>query len=41
MKKKKFRIINLFANTKPLTGEYMDLLEITFKNSLSKTAYKI
>lgn len=32
---------NLFSQSRPLTGEYMDLLDITFRNSMSKTPYEI
>lgn len=31
----------LFANSRPLTGEYMELLDIAFQKSLSKTPYEI
>jgi hypothetical protein len=31
----------LFAHTKPLTGDFMELLDITFQNSISKTPFEI
>ncbi len=38
---KKYKWYKLFKYTKTLTGEYMDLLELTFKKSISKTPYRI
>lgn len=31
----------LFKHSEPLTGEYMDMLEMTFQKSLSKTPFSI
>jgi len=39
--KKVNKIKNLLSNTKPLMGDYMDLLVLTLKKQLSKTSYKI